>query len=99
MADASLPKPMPGQGKCPPGMRPTTYEGQQKGSTACKPIGPGVPAGGWKPAREAGGAGYPPSWDQAKAAFDAATWAGERGGAATNYANDYADWIRGMSRR
>lgn len=98
MPDSSLPQRMPGQGNCPPGYRPTTFQGQQPGSSACAPIGPGVPAGGWKPAKPGGGAGYPPSFDAFKAAADDATFPGSTG-AMDRYGSDYADWIRRMAGR
>lgn len=97
--DASLPQPMPGQGGCPPGTRPGSYQGMPAGARACLPIGPGVPAGGWKPARPGAGPGYPPSGASALAALDDATFAGDQGGALGNFTQGYADWLSMMARR
>ncbi len=57
--DPSMPKPMPGQGDCPPGYRPAQNPSQPGASRECVPIGPNVPLGGWKPVAPGHGPGYP----------------------------------------
>lgn len=97
-AHPSLPDPVPGQGNCPPGYRPTSYPGLPAGASACLPVGPGVPAGGWKPTDPYTGPGVPPSAELAALALESALPGGYRGGA-SQYASAFEDWIRAMMAR
>lgn len=99
MADASLPAPVPGQGNCPPGMRPGSYAGMPSGASACVPIGPGVPAGGWRPAREGGGAGYPPKGSQLLDALMEPPFHPDQHARLSEYFDDYGAWVRTLAGR
>lgn len=100
---SSLPQPMPGQGNCPPGYRPSKpYPGMPTGpgQTSCEPIGPGVPAGGWKESASSYGEGYPPTGAAGVRALNdlLPSMVGAGRGDAESYLGAYADWIRGMAR-
>ena len=97
--DPSLPAPVPGQGPCPPGYRAASYPGLQPGATACLPIGPGVPSGGWEPSRPYNGPGMPPSAEMAALALERAVPGFGGGGGIGDYLGSYEDWIRAMLAR
>jgi len=94
-----MPDRVPGQGNCPPGQRPVTYPGMPPGATACRPIGPGVPVGGWKPVAPGYGPGYPPTGTravEALAAIPGSVAFPEDRQAISQYVGSYLDWLRGM---
>lgn len=95
----SIPTQSPGQGNCPPGYRPTSYPGLQPGASACAPIGPGVPQGGWRPDQPYTGPGMPPSAAMAAYALESSL-PGVGGGTGLGaYLSSYEDWIRAMLAR
>jgi hypothetical protein len=109
MPDPSMPQPMPGQGDCPPGYRPSKpYPGMPTGpgQTSCEPVGGAVPAGGWREAAPGYGPGYPPTGGSAIEALRSVPWAaaeqlagapGEASQAVGGYVGGYADWLRAMA--
>lgn len=111
MPDSSMPQSVPGQGPCPPGMRPSApYPGMPSPDAgyACAPVGPAVPAGGYKPAAAGFGAGYPPTGSAGVDALQSIPWAiseqlagrpGEASQAVGGYVDQYADWVRTLAGR
>lgn len=93
---------------CPPGLRQIPpYPGMPKDASACGPVGPAVPQGGWRPPAPGYGPGYPPTGGRAIEALNSVPWAaaeqlagrpGEASQAIGSYVDDYADWIRRMAR-
>lgn len=103
MADPSLGRPAPGAEKCPPGYKPiAAYPGMPAGASPCGPVGPGVPAGGWKPLRPGTGPGYAPTGEAALRALNSIPGAlggvEEDQGDVSQYLGGYADWLRTMAR-
>ncbi len=101
MADPSMPQKMPGQADCPPGYRPIPkYPGMPEGAAPCGPIGPNVPAGGWKPTAPGTGPGYPPTGASGVRALNdlLPAVAGASRGDTGNYLDSYSEWLRGMAR-
>jgi hypothetical protein len=101
VAEPSMPQSMPGQANCPPGQRPIPrYPGMPEGASACAPVGPAVPQGGWKPSEPGYGPGYPPTGEAGVRALNdlLPSMVGAGRGDAASYASSYADWRRGMAR-
>jgi hypothetical protein len=99
--DPSMPQPMPGQGRCPPGFRPGGGAPGQ-GGDPCEPIGPGIPTGGfgvgpgWQPVAPGSGPGYPPTAGQAFTALLGAVGGPRIGSSGSDYASQYMDWMKTM---
>jgi hypothetical protein len=81
-------------------MRPGSYAGMPEGSSACVPIGPGVPAGGWKEAAPGRGPGYPPTGGELLRAIGSDLPFSEQQAARLGqFGDDYSSWISSMARR